>query len=87
MNMRTSVIRIGNSFGIRIPMPVIKECHLEGEIEMSVKNRGIHIHAVRKARGNWDESFRKMAKAGDDVLLDKTASPVSKWDKEEWQWK
>ena len=49
-------------------MPVIKECHIEGEIEMSVKNRGIHIHAVRKPRKNWDESFRKMAKAGDDVL-------------------
>ena len=66
--MRTSVLRKGNSFGIRIPMPVIKQCHIEGEIEMSVKNRVIHIHAVRKPWENWDKSFRKMAKAGDDVL-------------------
>ncbi len=87
--MRASVIQIGNSFGIRIPMPAIKECHLEKgcEVEMLVKNHSIHIYPVRKPREKWDEAFRKMAKAGDDVLLDKTSTLLTKFDKEDWQWK
>ena len=36
-------------------------------------------------RMNWDIAFEKMAKRGDDVLLDPEEYSTS-WDQEEWEW-
>ena len=84
--MKTTLISIGNSRGIRIPKPVIEQCGLTHQIEMTVQDRTLLIHAPRKPRTGWKESFAKMARQGDDKLLD--PQPLStRWDDEDWQWK
>jgi len=83
--MKASLIRIGNSKGIRLPKPVIEQCHLTDEVEMEVSEGKIIIYAVGKARSGWDEAFERMADKGDDVLLDPPA--VTAWDESDWQWK
>ncbi len=83
--MKTTLIAIGNSRGIRIPKPVIEQCGLSRQIEMTVQDRTLLIRAPRKARAGWKEAFARMAQHGDDKLLD---PPVStRWDNEDWQWK
>ncbi len=84
--MKTTLIPIGNSRGIRIPKPFIEQCGLTEQVEMDVRDCMILIHAPRKSRAGWADAFARMARAGDDKLL--VERPVStRWDDEEWQWK
>ena len=86
MTMKTTLIPIGNSRGIRIPKPLIEQCGLTGTIEMDVRDSTILIYSARHPRSGWGKAFKQMAQAGDDKLLD--AEPVpTRWDEEEWEWK
>ena len=84
--MKTTLISIGNSRGVRIPKPLIEQCGLTEQVEMDVQDRRIVIHAPRQTRAGWGAAFAQMARVGDDKLLD--AHPLAtRWDDEDWQWK
>lgn len=85
--MKASIVRIGNSQGIRIPKVVLEQTQLKGEVELEVRDRQIVIRAVTRPRQDWGRKFRIMAEKGDDKLLDGEAMGLTSWDKEEWQWK
>ena len=84
--MKTTLVPIGNSRGVRIPKPFIEQCGLTGEVEMDVQDRMILIRAPRQPRAGWDTAFTRMARAGDDKLLDDQPTST-RWDEEDWQWK
>lgn len=84
--MRTRIVRIGNSQGIRIPKPLIDQAGLNGEVELLVEKDALVIKPVRKPREGWDKAFAEMARRGDDVLLDDPALTPTEWDETEWQW-
>ena len=84
--MKTTLIPIGNSRGVRIPKPLIEQCGLAGEIEMNVRDRTILIHSPRQPRSEWGKAFQQMARLGDDKLLD-PQQISTRWDDEDWQWK
>lgn len=67
--MKVELIRIGNSKGIRIPASVIRECELEGELELRVENGVIVLSPVRRVRTGWAGAFERMSPTGDDALL------------------
>jgi antitoxin MazE len=85
--MKASIVRIGNSQGIRIPKVVLEQTHLSGEVELEVRDRQIVIRSLKKPRQGWLQKFRTMAERGDDKLLDAGAVIQTSWDKEEWEWK
>ena len=82
--VRTQIVKIGNSRGIRIPKLMIDQTGLDSEVEIAVKGGHLVIRSTVRPRGDWDAHFRAMSAAGDDALLD-TPAPT-KWDKEEWEW-
>jgi antitoxin MazE len=84
--MKTTLISIGNSRGVRIPKPFIEQCGLSEEVEMDVQDGTILIQAPRRPRSGWSEAFEQMARAGDDQILD-AQTPATRWDDEEWEWK
>ncbi len=84
--MRTRIIRIGNSQGIRIPMPLLEQTGLCDEVELVVRDDCLIIRPFTKPRAGWAEAFREMARRGDDALLDDAASSLSSWEEQEWQW-
>ena len=84
--MKTSLIAIGNSRGIRIPKPLIEQCGLQNEVELDVRDNVIIIHALNPSRSGWDKAFARMTRLGDDAVLHDD-SKASKWDTEEWEWK
>lgn len=85
--MKTKLIRIGNSQGVRIPKPLIEESGLSEEIEMILRDNEIILRSAEEIRENWDEAFEEMAQKGDDLLLDqKDIKEPSKWDETEWTW-
>jgi antitoxin MazE len=84
--MKTTLVSIGNSRGVRIPKPLIEQCGLKGRIEMDIRDRMILIYSPRRTRSGWEKAFQQMARLGDDKLLD--PQPIStRWDDEDWQWK
>jgi antitoxin MazE len=83
--MKSRIVRIGNSQGIRIPKPVLEQAGLSDEVEIDVRGNTLVIRPARQPREGWDAAFRDMAARGDDALLDKDLSS-SKWDEEEWEW-
>ncbi len=85
--MKASIIRIGNSHGIRIPKPIIAQCGFEDEVEFSVHNNALIIKSLKSSRKDWDVAFKKMAAEGDDQLLDPEISTPTDWDESEWEWK
>jgi antitoxin MazE len=82
--MKTRIIRIGNSQGVRIPKLLIEESGLGDEVELEVQSNQIIIRAVGKPRSGWDAAFKAMAERGDDILLDPVARET--WDEDEWEW-
>lgn len=84
--MKTQIVPIGNSQGIRIPKPLLEQTGLHGEVDISAENETLVIRPVRKPRADWDAAFSKMAEQGDDALFDDTLSILSCWDKDQWQW-
>jgi antitoxin MazE len=83
--MKTRLIQIGNSKGIRIPQPLLEEAGLEGELEVRAEANSLIIQSARQPRQGWAEAFAEMANRGDDVLLNDVQS-LSHWDDKEWQW-
>ena len=85
--MKASLIKIGNSQGIRIPKPIITQCGFEGEVEFLVQNNQLIVKSIKSPRHNWDAAFKKMAKNDDDQLLDPENIFATEWDESEWEWK
>ena len=85
--MKTKVIKIGNSRGIRLPKSIIDQSGLEDEVELVVKDNQIIIKPTSRPRDNWDSAFQKIVKNNDDILLDSDLlSNQTTWNNEEWEW-
>lgn len=84
--MKTRIVRIGNSQGIRIPKPLLEQTGLSGEVEIKAHNGTLMIRSVSHPRAGWSAAFQEMARRGHDALLDQTTGALSDWDKDEWEW-
>lgn len=56
--MRTQIIKIGNSQGIRIPKPLREESGIESEVELSLVGKQLVIVPVHPRVG-WESLFAK----------------------------
>lgn len=85
--MKTKLIRIGNSRGVRIPKALIEESGLTDQVELVLQGDEIILRSPDETRSGWDKAFKKMADRGDDILLDQEEIEVpGTWDQEEWTW-
>ena len=85
-SMKTKLIRIGNSKGIRIPKPILEQTGISDEVEMEVFDQHITIRSANKVRAHWEQAFEEMAQQGDDKLIDVETDKATGWDEYEWQW-
>ena len=81
--MKASIIQIGNSRGLRIPKPILKQCGFQGEVEIEVHDKKLIIKSAKKSRLNWEKEFKAMTRRGDDQLIE---FAQNQWDEEEWEW-
>ena len=84
--VRTRIVKIGNSQGIRIPKVLLEQSGLGEHVELEVQAGQIIVRVGKHPRQGWDEQFRLMAEQGDDQLLDGDGASLSQWDEEEWEW-
>lgn len=81
--MKASLIRIGNSKGLRIPKPVLEQCGFGSEVELRVEPGRLIVLPVSASRAGWDEAF---AQAGDDQPMLMPDNLGSTFDDDEWTW-
>jgi len=81
--MKVAIIPIGNSKGIRIPKAILKQCHIEKDVDLEVKGNSIVIKSIKKEpRKNWEQYFKKMKENEDDNLIidDKVDLDMVNWE-------
>jgi antitoxin MazE len=83
--IRSKVVKIGNSRGIRIPRTLLEQAGLTDEVEMTVEGNRLIVHSAHLPRAGWEARFAEMAEKGDDQLLDEAVLPTQ-WDEDEWTW-
>lgn len=83
--IKTHIIQIGNSQGIRIPKTLLEQAGLGQEVELEAQENQIIIRTAYRPRQNWEEQFQRMAEQGDDALLDGDILLTTS-DDEEWEW-
>jgi antitoxin MazE len=84
--MKTNIVRIGNSRGVRIPKALLEQCGLRDAVELEAEEGRLVIRPAAHSRAGWDEAFRQMAELGDDRLLDPDVPAGTEWDQAEWEW-
>ena len=84
--MRTRIVKIGNSRGIRIPKPLIKGAGLEDEVDITVHDNSLIVSPASRPREGWDEAFKEMGVRDDDFLINGDQVTWSDWDKDDWEW-
>jgi antitoxin MazE len=84
--MKTRIVRIGNSQGIRIPKLLLERSNLAEEVELQALDNQIIIRSAREPREGWGKEFQTMAAQADDRLLDNDSFLLTQWDANEWQW-
>jgi antitoxin MazE len=82
--VRTHIVRIGNSRGVRIPKVWLEQLDLGSEVEMAVEADRLVIRSARRPRQGWEEQFHTMHERGDDRPVEGFPTPT--WDQREWDW-
>ena len=67
--MDVSVVKIGNSRGIRLSKTLIEKYNLKDTIELVLEKGYIIIKPKAEPRKGWEKAFKKMHENGDDRFL------------------
>lgn len=67
--MEVSVIKIGNSRGIRFSKTLIERYNIRDTVDLILDKGQIIIKPLSKPRKGWEKAFREMNTNGDDKLI------------------
>ncbi|HEY9222516.1 MAG TPA: AbrB/MazE/SpoVT family DNA-binding domain-containing protein [Lutibacter sp.] len=67
--METSIIKIGNSKGLRLSKTILEKYNIKEKVEIILEKGQIILRPIDKPRKNWDIEFKKMRLNDDDRLL------------------
>ena len=82
--MKTQIIQIGNSQGIRIPKMLLEDSGIKGVVNLELHPDGILVRNAEKPRAGWDEAFRLMAENDDDERA--LGEVPTNFERKDWQW-
>jgi antitoxin MazE len=82
--MKTRLVRIGNSRGVRLPKAIIAQAGLTEEVELGVRDGAVVIARAASARSGWADAARQIHQRDEDLLLDPPIPTL--FDEKEWEW-
>jgi antitoxin MazE len=83
--IKTRLVKIGNSHGVRIPKLVLDQLNFAADVELEIQDDHLIVRPSTRPRADWAELFRQMAEHGDDHMLDPDLT-LTEWEATEWQW-
>ena len=82
--MKTHIIPIGNSKGVRIPSALLKLCNIHSDVDIHTKGQSVVISPIRrKPRNGWAEAFKQMHAQKEDRFLIPDRLDI---EMENWEW-
>lgn len=82
--VKSHLVRIGNSRGVRIPKVFLEQLGFSDEVEMAVQADQLVIRLAHRPREGWEDQFRVMHERSDDRPVEEF--PPSAWDEQQWEW-
>ena len=82
--MKTRLVRIGNSRGLRLAKPLIQQLGFEDEVDMRAEGGALVIRASRVVRAGWADAAAQLAATGAGLPDEGVAT---RCDAEEWEWR
>lgn len=82
--MKTRIIRIGNSQGIRIPKPLLQEAGIEDAVELRLTSTGLVLEPIDSTRAGWADAARKLAETAPEA--DSDVFTPTDFDDSDWEW-
>ena len=79
--MKSTLRQIGNSRGIIIPAPLLAECEIQNEIDLTVEDGRLVITPIKPARAGWFDHYRPEKDA--DAWEGMVDTPV---EQDAWEW-
>tara|TARA_R110001583_G_C5438866_1_gene389654 strand:- start:318 stop:563 length:246 start_codon:yes stop_codon:yes gene_type:complete len=67
--METSIIKIGNSKGLRLSKTILEKYNIKEKVELILEKGQIILRPIERPRKNWENEFKKMRINNDDRLL------------------
>ena len=67
--MEVSVVKIGNSRGIRFSKTIIERYNIRDTVELIMEKGQLIIKPLAKPRKGWEKAFIEMHANGDDKLI------------------
>jgi antitoxin MazE len=67
--MEISVIKIGNSRGIRLSKTILDRYKIADKVVLELRKNHINIKSLSQPRKGWDKAFTEMNAKGSDNLL------------------
>lgn len=67
--MELSIIKIGNSKGIRLKKSILDRYNIKDKVELILERGRIILKPVSKPRQGWEDAFRTMQYNQEDNLL------------------
>ena len=67
--MEVTVIKIGNSRGIRLSKTLLERYNIRDTVDLILEKEQIIIKPLSRPRKGWDKAFMEMNANGDDKLL------------------
>lgn len=80
--MEISVIKIGNSKGLRLSKALIEKYNIKDKVEIILEKGYLILKPVSNPRKGWEKKFKEMRDHGDDQLL--FSDVFENEDLEEW---
>lgn len=67
--MKTPVIQIGNSKGLRLSKTILKQYGIVDEVDLVLEKNQIVLKPISAPRTNWETAFEQMRQNNDDTVL------------------
>ena len=67
--MEASIIKIGNSKGLRLSKAIIDKYNIKDKVELILEDDKIILKPLDEPRKGWRAAFKKMNERGEDKLV------------------
>ncbi len=67
--METSIIKIGNSKGLRLSKTIIEKYNIKDKVELLLEEDQIILKPIDSPRADWTDQYKQMHANGDDDLV------------------
>ncbi|TXK47140.1 AbrB/MazE/SpoVT family DNA-binding domain-containing protein [Pontibacter qinzhouensis] len=67
--MEVSIIKIGNSKGLRLSKSILERYNIKDKVELILEKGQIILKPIEQPRKGWDKAFKEMQENNDDQLL------------------